>query len=286
MNNIIEIKGLEKKYKNGFQFGKVDVSIKEGRIVGIIGQNGAGKTTLLKCLLNILLRDDGDIEIFGKSLENYDNEIKEKVGIVMDDVFLPEIMTPKQADGIMDNLYSNWDSREFYNYLDRFDIPLNKKLLTFSSGMLKKFQLSCALAHHPKILILDEPTNGLDPIVRNEVFGIFREFTNTKGNTILLSSHDTNDLENIVDDVLFVEKGRIIIDDTLENIRKRFGIAIIDEKTFAKVERKDYLSYMVIGDEYQVLVPDEDEFKKKYKKSKIKEISLEELMVLMVKGVK
>lgn len=286
MNNIIEVKGLTKKYKNGFRFGSVDLSIKEGRIVGIIGENGAGKTTLLKCLLNILHRDSGTIKIFDKDLEENDNIIKEDVGVVMDDVFLPEIMNPKEIDGIMGDLYQNWDSKEYYDYLKRFNIPLDKKILTLSTGMLKKFQIACALSHHPRILILDEPTNGLDPIVKNEVLNIFREFIKIKGNLILLSSHETNDLENIADDIIFVDKGKVIIDETIEEIRKRFGIAIIDKKSFEKVEKKDYLAYMVNGEEYQVLVPDETSFKKKYKKSKVREISLEELMVLMVKGVK
>lgn len=286
MNNIIEVKSLKKKYKNGFQFGSMDLSLKEGHIVGIIGENGAGKTTLLKCLLNILHRDEGSIKIFDKDLEEYDNSIKEDIGLVMDDVFLPDIMDPTEVDCVMKDLYQNWDSGEYYKYLTRFDIPLDKKILTLSTGSLKKFQIACALSHHPRILILDEPTNGLDPIVKNEVLDIFREFIKIKGNMILLSSHETSDLEVIADDIIFIDKGRAIIDDSIESIRKHFGIAMVSKKDFEKVEKKDYLSYMDAGEEYQVLVPDENSFKKRYKKSKVREITLEELMILMVKGVK
>ncbi len=286
MNSIIEVKGLAKKYKNGFQFGKVDLSIKSGRIVGILGENGAGKTTLLKCILNILHRDSGTVNILGKSLEEFDSEIKENIGLVMDDVFLPEILNPKEIDSIMGNLYQNWDSSEYYNYLNRFNIPLDKKIMTLSTGMLKKFQIAAALSHHPKILILDEPTNGLDPIVKNEVLDIFTDFIKEKGNTILLSSNITSELEKISDDIIILDKGNIVLEGEKDKIIDSYGIVTLNSKAFDKVDKKDYLSYVVDDEGYHLLIANKSNFKKKYKNSKIKDIDLEELMILMVKGVK
>ena len=287
MNNIIEIKGLSKKYKNGFQFGKVDLNVQAGRILGVIGEDGAGKTTLFKCLLNILHKDSGTVNIFGKDALEYDSEVKEDIGVVMDDVFVPDALNPKEVDSMMGSLYRNWDSRVYFDYLNKFNIPLDKKILTLSAGSLKKFQIATALSHHPKILLLDEPTNGLDPIVKNEVLRIFSDFINKdKDNTIIVSSNITSELESLCDDIVLIDKGSIVLNGEMDDILENYGIVSFDEKDFDKVDKKDYLTYMVDNGKYHVLVANKKDFKKKYKKNNIVDVNLEELMILMVKGVK
>lgn len=196
--NAIEINNLEKKYKN-FKLGSIDLNIPSGMIVCLIGENGAGKTTLIKSILNIIKVDNGSIKIFDKDISKYDELVKEDIGVVLDNMFFPEILSPKNINSIMQDIYKNWDRDLFYDYLERFGINDNQQLKTMSKGMRKKVEIATALAHKPKLLIMDEATSGLDPVVRNEVLDIFLDFIQNEENTVVLSSHITSDLEEIAD---------------------------------------------------------------------------------------
>ena len=198
MENILEVKNLSKKYKD-FELKNINFKLKKGMIMGFIGENGAGKTTTIKAILDIIKNYKGEIKIFG--LDNKKNEkmIKEDIGVVLDDMFFPEILMPIDINSIMKDNYKNWDSNLYFKYLSDFSLPKNKQIKTFSKGMRKKLEIVTALSHHPKLLILDEPTSGLDPIARNEVIDIFQDFIQNEECSILLSSHITTDLEHIAD---------------------------------------------------------------------------------------
>lgn len=286
MTNIIEIKNLVKKYDNKFTLGSIDLEIPSGVIVGLIGENGAGKTTLIKSILNILKIDEGNIKIFNKDFNKEENTIKEDIGVVLDNMFFPEILTPKDINIVMKDIYKKWDEELFKKYLNDFGLNINKQIKTMSKGMRKKLEIATSLSHHPKLLILDEPTSGLDPVVRNEVLDIFLDFIQDEEHTILLSTHITSDLEHIADKIIFINKGKILLDKNRDDLLDNYGILKCDIDSFDTISKEDIIVYKKNKYNYEILVDNISKIKKKYKNSIVDKITLEELMVLMIKGVK
>ncbi len=282
--NALEIKNLNKKYE-GFELKNVSFTVEEGTVMGLIGENGAGKTTIIKAILNILTNYKGEILIF--EADNKKNlNIYEDVGVVLDDMFFPEILYVKDINSIMKDIFTKWDSKLFFQYLEMFKLPLNKQIKTLSKGMRKKLEIITALAHHPKLLILDEPTTGIDPIARSEVIDLFRNFMQDEKCSILLSSHITTDLEHIADYITFIDKGEVVLADSCPLLMDNYGIVKCNEKEFQKIAKDDYLKYKKNKYDYEVLISNKKEFKKKYDIKIIDNITLEELMVLMIKGGK
>lgn len=286
MTNIIEIKNLVKKYDNKFTLGSIDLEIPSGVIVGLIGENGAGKTTLIKSILNILKIDEGNIKIFNKDFNKEENTIKEDIGVVLDNMFFPEILTPKDINIVMKDIYKKWDEELFKKYLNDFGLNINKQIKTMSKGMRKKLEIATSLSHHPKLLILDEPTSGLDPVVRNEVLDIFLDFIQDEEHTILLSTHITSDLEHIADKIIFINKGKILLDKNRDDLLDNYGILKCDIDSFDTISKEDIIVYKKNKYNYEILVDNISKIKKKYKNFIVDKITLEELMVLMIKGVK
>ena len=285
MENILEIKNLSKKYK-GFELKNVNIKLPKGMIMGFIGENGAGKTTTIKSILNIINRDSGEIKIFG--LDNKENErkIKEDIGVVLDDSFLSEYLNPSDINKIMKNIYKNWDEKLYFKYIEDFKLPKEKISKEYSSGMKMKLKIAVALAHHPKLLILDEPTSGLDPVARNEILDIFQEFIQDEEHGIFVSSHITSDLEHIADYITFINNGEIIFIKTRDELLENYGIVKCSEEQFKKIDKKDYIKYKKNRYEYDVLIEDKYEFKKKYDISVIDKTSLENIMLIYIKGEK
>lgn len=285
MENILEVKNLSKKYKD-FELKKINFELPKGMIMGFIGENGAGKTTTIKAILNIINNYNGEIKIFGLDNKKDNKMIKEDIGVVLDDMFFPEILMPNDINSIMKDTYKNWDSNLYFKYLNDFSLPKNKQIKTFSKGMRKKLEIATALAHHPKLLILDEPTSGLDPIARNEVIDIFQEFIQDEECGVLVSSHITTDLEHIADYITFINNGEILLSKTCDELLEQYGIVKCTKAEFEKIDKKDFIKYKKTKYEYEVLVENKKEFNKKYAISSIDKITLENLMVLMIKGVK
>ena len=286
MNNAIEIRKLKKKYDNNFELGEINLDIPSGYVIGLIGENGAGKTTLIKSILNIINTDTGEIKIFNKDNKKYDYLTKENVGAVLDDMFFPEILTANDINIIMKGIYKNWDEKLFYKYLDDFKLTNNKKIKELSKGMRKKLEIATSLAHHPKLLILDEPTSGLDPVVRDDILDIFLKFIKDEEHTILLSTHITSDLEHIADKIVFVDKGQIILNESKDELLDNYGILKCDIDSFNKISKEDIVSYKKNKYNYEILISDKDKMKKKYKDFIIDKITLDELMILIIKGEK
>lgn len=286
MSNAIEIKSLKKKYDNNFELGEINLEIPSGCIIGLIGENGAGKTTLIKSILNITKPESGEIKIFDKNNKKYESVIKEDIGVVLDGMFFPEILTPNDINSIMKDIYKNWDKELFYKYLKDFNLPNNKKIKTLSKGMRKKLEIATSLAHHPKLLILDEPTSGLDPVVRDDILDIFLNFIKDENHTILLSTHITSDLKHIADEIIFIDKGKIILNKSKDELLDNYGILKCDIDTFDKISKEDIISYKKNKYNYEILVSDRNKMLKKYKNFIIDKITLDELMVLIIKGEK
>lgn len=285
MNNVIEIKDLSKKYKN-FELGRINLNIKSGYIIGLIGENGVGKTTLIKSILNIINTTSGSIKIFNKDLKKYESVIKEDIGVVLDESFFPELLTSDDINNIMKDIYKTWDQDLFYKYLDTFKLPSNKKIKELSKGMKKKLEIIVAISHKPKLLILDEPTSGLDPVVRSEILDLFLDFIKDEEHTILLSTHITSDLEHIADEIIFIKEGKIVINENKDDLLDNYGILKCDIDSFNKIDKEDIICYKKNKYNYEVLINNRNKMKKKYKDFIVDKITLDELMILIIKGGK
>ena len=286
MNKAIEIKNLVKRYDDNFQLGELSLDIPAGEIIGLIGENGAGKTTLIKSILDILITNKGEIKIFGKNLKNNEINIKEDIGVVLDNSFFPEVLNAKDINSVMQSIYRTWDSKLYFDYLANFNIPITSSIKKLSKGMQRKLEIATALAHRPKLLILDEPTSGLDPVVRNEVLDIFLKFIEDDEHTILFSTHITSDLEHIADEIVFINDGKVLLNKSRDDILDNYGILKCSEEEFNKIDKKDCVAYKKNKYNYEILVSDKEKISKKYKNMVVDKITLEELMVIMIKGDK
>ena len=286
MENIIEIKNLKKKYDDKFELGKIDISIPKGVIVGLIGENGAGKTTLIKSILNIIKIDSGEIKIFGKDYKKEEKVIKEDIGVVLDNMFFPELLNAKDINNSMKDIYKNWDSKLYFSYLKEFDLPENKPLKSMSKGMRKKLEIVTAISHKSKLLILDETTSALDPVVRSEVLEVLQKFIEDEEHSILLSAHITSDLERIADEIIFIDKGKKVLQKSRDEIIDNYGILKCDIDYFSNIDKKDIIAYKKTKYAYEILVNDKKQASKKYHNCVIDKITLEDLMVLVIKGEK
>ncbi len=267
-------------------FGEIDIDIPEGVIVGLIGENGAGKTTLIKSMLNIIKIDSGEIKIFGKDYKKKEKTIKEDIGVVLDNMFFPELLNAKDINNSMKDIYQNWDSKLYFSYLKELNLPDNKSLNSMSKGMRKKLEIATALAHKPKLLILDEPTSGLDPVVRAEVLDIFLKFIEDEEHSILLSTHITSDLEQIADEIIFIENGKKVLQKSRDEIIDNYAILKCDIDYFPKIDKKDIIVYRKTKYAYEILVDNKEEATRKYSDCVIDKITLDNLMLLIIKGEK
>ena len=221
--NALEIKDLTKSYE-GFKLDGLDLTLPSGCIMGLIGENGAGKSTTIKLILDMIRKDRGMVKIFGKDNTDELEIIKEDIGVVMDEVGIPECMNIKQIGKVMKYIFRNWDETEYERLIERFSLPDGKKYKEFSRGMKMKTGIAIALSHGAKLLILDEATSGLDPVVRDEVIELFSEFTREEDHSILISSHIVSDLEKLCDYVAFLHKGKLMLCKEKDVLLSQYGI--------------------------------------------------------------
>lgn len=286
MKQAIEMKNVVKAYDRGFRLGELNITIPSGVIVGLIGENGAGKTTMIKSLLNVIRIDQGTIRIFEQDHQQQESKIKEDIGVVLDQTFFPELLTPKEINSIMKEIYSSWDQELFFQYLKDFSLPVDKQIRKMSKGMRKKLEIATALAHHPKLLILDEPTSGLDPVVRNEVLDLFLDFIQEEDHTILFSTHITSDLEHIADQIIFIDQGKILLNQSRDELLDNYGILKCPLEQMDTIDTQDYIAYKKNRYDAEFLVTNRRAVQKKYTDSIVDPASLEDIMVFMIKGVK
>lgn len=221
--NALEIRDLCKSYP-GFSLQNLTLTLPQGCIMGLIGENGAGKSTTIRLILEMAQKDSGSIRILGKDNTENISLTKEDVGVVLDEVGFPECLTAQQVGNIMKNTYRNWDMAVYKKYMKELALPENKEFKEFSRGMKMKLGIAVALSHNPKILILDEATSGLDPVIRDEVLDIFSEFTRDENHAVLMSSHIVSDLEKICDYIAFLHKGRLLLCEEKDRIMEEYGI--------------------------------------------------------------
>ncbi|WP_314908900.1 ABC transporter ATP-binding protein [Oribacterium asaccharolyticum] len=285
MNSTLILKNVNKKYeKSNFAIKDISFSVPEGSIVGFIGENGAGKSTTMNCILNVIRRDSGTIEIFGREMTDEDIDIRENIGVVYDSNNFPEYLTAKQLSDILGRIYSKWDDFCFEQFLRRFGLPESQKIKTYSRGMSMKLAIAVALSHDSKLLILDEATSGLDPIMRDEILDVLLEFVKQENHSILLSSHITSDLEKIADYIVFIHNGEIILNKTKDELIYEYGVIRCSENDFHNILSEDILSSMKKDYQIDVLIKNRKLIEKKYKNLIVDSVSLDEIMLLLVKG--
>lgn len=285
MENNIEVNNLSKKY-DGFELKNINFAVPKGSIVGFVGENGAGKTTTIKLILNIT-NANGNIKILGKDIKQHEKEIKQNIGVVLDDSFLSDYLTAKQINSIMKDIYKEWNESKYINYLKQFNLPTNKLLKDYSSGMKMKLKIATAISHNPKLLILDEPTSGLDPVVRNEILDIFRNYIEEdETRSIFISTHITTDLEHISDYIVFIEKGEIIFNIPTAELLENYGIIKCSKEEFLNIDKQDYIRFKKEKYQYEVLTDNKENIIRKYNITTIDKPSIEDIMLLYVKGEK
>lgn len=225
--NAVEVKDLCKVYrasKGGreFMLRNISFELPEGCIMGLIGENGAGKSTLIKLMLDIISRDGGSVTLLGRSTEEEKLLAKDEIGVIIDTPAFSDSMTGAQLNSIMKNVYSHWNEETYFSFLERFGIEKNKQFKRLSMGMKMKLSLAVALSHNAKLLILDEPTNGLDPVIRKEIVELLNEFSRDGGNSVLISSHIVSDLERICDYVAFMRGGQLMLCEEKDRLLEQY----------------------------------------------------------------
>ncbi len=228
--NAIEIKNVSKKYP-GFHLDNISFQLPKGYIMGLVGENGAGKSTAIKLIMNAIKADDGIINVMGE--ENTEPgfvNIKQDIGVVMDESGFPELLSAHDIEKVMGKIYTNWDKDVFYAYLKKMNVPSKKAFKTLSRGMKMKLAIAVALSHKAKLLVLDEATSGLDPMVRNELLDVLSEFTRDENNSVLLSSHIVSDLEKICDYIAFLHQGKMVLCEEKDVLMEKYTMLKLADK--------------------------------------------------------
>ena len=224
MTRLLEIKELNKAYeKSDFSLDNVSFSIDKNEVIGLIGQNGSGKTTLINTIVGNRLKDSGDISFFEKNITQNDYRYKEQIGVVFDDLRVPNKLTIKDINKVFKTIFQTCDSDQFFSLIDQFELPQTNMINTFSRGMRMKTALAIALAHDSKLLILDEATAGMDVSGREQVMEILEDFINEE-NSILISSHISEDIEQLATKLVFMKDGKTILEEEKDRLLSTYGI--------------------------------------------------------------
>ena len=235
--SILEVKNLCKSYK-GFDLNNVSFDIPEGTIMGLIGENGAGKSTIINIITNAVHKDSGTVKLFGVDLENCGPDIWNSIAVVQADCGFPEELTIKNAESVLKGIYKNWDSGKFESYINKLGLDFKKKIKSLSTGMKMKLELAIALSHSAKLLILDEATNGLDFMARNEILDILMDFIQDESCGVLLASHIIEDMERICDYITFIHNGNVVFSENKDDLLDKYAIINIDENKLSELDSK------------------------------------------------
>ena len=238
MNDILSLRQVEKQFDN-FHLGPLDLDIKRGSVLGLIGENGAGKSTSIRLILSNIEEKEGEIYIFGKKKKDLTENERKKIAFVFDDLYLPQDMNLRQVEKFHSLFFGSlWESNMFWNLVEKFDLPIDKDLKLFSRGMQMKTSLILALSHNADLLILDEATSGLDPIARDDILDLLLDFIQDENKSILISSHILSDLEKIADDIAFIHRGKLIFLENKEDLKEKYGIATLTKEEFESLDKR------------------------------------------------
>ncbi|GEP84665.1 ABC transporter ATP-binding protein [Staphylococcus piscifermentans] len=277
--NAIDVKHLTYQTSN-FELSDISFHVPKGYVTGFIGSNGAGKTTLIRLIMNLLSPDSGTIHMLGAKMPNFEKEIKEKIGFIYSELYLNEKWNITKCEKIFSLMYSTWDKALFEKYIAKFQLPLNKKIKTFSTGMKMKLSFAIAFSHHAELYILDEPTAGLDPVTRNEVLEIIQDELINEKKSVFFSTHIISDIEKIADHLVYLKNGEIIFDEQKHILLNKYqvirgNIEDLDEELMSYI-----INLKIKQTGYEGLTREAEAFKELFgNRVVIKQPSIEELMV-------
>lgn len=283
MDVILQVDNLTKQYSD-FKLDNVSFSIPKGTIMGLIGENGAGKSTTINAILDLIKKDGGTVTFWGQELTENTKQLKEDIGVVFDGINFYETLTPAKVGKISQAAYSQWDVSLYQGYLKRFALPDDKEVKTFSKGMKMKLCIAVALSHHPKLLILDEATSGLDPVMRDDILDVFLDFVQDENHSILMSSHITTDLEKVADYITFIHQGKVLFCKSKDELRYHYGIIRCGAALFDAIDKSEVLAYRKCDYQWDVLVANKDSARHKYKNAIVDDASIDDILLLYVKG--
>lgn len=244
IKNILEVTGLNKSYDD-FSLSNVTFSLPEDCITGFIGVNGAGKTTTLRSILRLTTKTSGSIKIFGMEMEQHECELKNRIGIVLDDGGFYDELTMSEMKNVIAPAYSSWSEQDYKNYMDRFSLNPKQKINTLSKGMRMKYALALALSHKAELLIMDEPTSGLDPLIRSQLLTILADYMNEGGKGVFFSTHITSDLEKAADVLIMIDHGKIVFEEEKDTLLDSYRVVKGDIKDLNQENRKLFKSIKV-----------------------------------------
>ena len=291
MKDAIVVKNICKHYKD-FSLDHVSFRVPQGSIVGFVGENGAGKSTSIRAILDLITLDGGSVEVLGLDREERkDPAWREQIGVVFDVGHLPELMTAVEIDRIMAGIYKQWDSQKYFGYVKQFKLARDKKYKEFSRGMKMKLSLAVAMSHGAKLLVLDEPTGGLDPIVRDEILDIFLDYIQEDSHSILISSHIISDLEKVADYIVFIHEGKVLLQEETGKLLEQYGIVRTTAEQADQLMADPYLVGLVVGRRdsrfhCEIMVNDRDRIRDNYPNLVVDPAGIEEIMLYTIKGAR
>ncbi|MDY3016374.1 MAG: ABC transporter ATP-binding protein [Blautia sp.] len=283
MENAIEIRNLSKEYRD-FSLKNLSLNVPRGTVLGLIGENGAGKSTLIQSMLGLIKAEYEKIELLGKQLRNQEKEIKEDIAVIFDVSHYNPEYTPAFIGKMLKRVYRNWDMEKYDAYLSRFGLPADKKLKKFSKGMKMKLEFAIAFSHKPRLLILDEATSGLDPVFRDEILELIREFTEEEDHTVVMSSHITSDLDKVADYIAFLHEGKLQFVKSYDELQNDYGVLHCGKDFFESLREEDIVSFKKEPYEYKVLVRNRNGILSVFPDLEMEKASVEDIMLMYVKG--
>ncbi|WP_188033483.1 ABC transporter ATP-binding protein [Bacillus licheniformis] len=286
MDNVIELRHVHKSF-DGFQLKDFSMNVKKGFITGFIGGNGVGKSTTIKLIMNLLQPDSGTITVFGMNYKEHEKEIKQRIGFVFDSNIFYEHLTLAEMKDIVKRSYVNWDEQVFNDYVNTFNLPLTKKIKTFSKGMIMKASLTVALSHHAELIIMDEPTSGLDPIFRRELLEILHQLMQDGDKTIFFSTHITTDLDKIADYITFIDKGEHIFTKDFYEIEEQYAIVKGGMELLDRETEQEFIAVRKSTNGFEALTANKSRTEKIFgDMALIEKPTLEDIMFYTKKGAK
>ena len=279
---MLRLSKVKKEYK-GFQLD-CTLEVQEGCVTGLIGKNGAGKSTTFKAILGLISTDGGSIEIFGKSVSAMKIRDREDIGVVMSDSGFSGYLTVRDLIPMLKSMYTNFQEEEFRRQCEKFRIPTDKKIKEFSTGMKRKLQVLAAITHEAKLLILDEPTAGLDVVARDKLLDMLRTYMEQEGRAILISSHISGDLEGICDDIYMIDEGKIVLYEETDVLLDRYGILKVTKEQYEELDQEYILRCKKEEFGYSCMTSQRQFYQENYPQITVEKGNIDELIMMMVRG--
>lgn len=279
---MIRLENVKKQYKD-FELN-CSLEVKPGRITGLVGQNGSGKSTTFKAILGLIHTDGGTIEVFGKEPKHMPAEEKQQIGAVLAESGFSGYILVKDVCRIMAAMYPEFDKEGFERNCKKYGIPMDKKIKEFSTGMKTKLKMLVAISHNAKLLILDEPTSGVDVVVRDEFLSLLREYMETEGRSILISSHISNDLETLCDDLYMIHDGKIVMHEDVDVLLSEYGILKPTMEQFEQLDKKYLLKIKKESYGYRCLTNERQFYMENYPEMVVEKGNIDDMILVMVRG--